>query len=115
MINLEVQNERSKCELALLYDFTFLEAFKILDKSDKKIVEAEDIMHALHAEYNYTGFSIQEINLFLLRYDRYQGRKLNIYDFADTFTPKEPIFAEYIKKKADCLPENIPKISKETR
>ena len=31
LINLEVVNERVKDELALLYDFTFSEAFKILD------------------------------------------------------------------------------------
>jgi hypothetical protein len=105
---LEVQNERAKCELALLFDFTFPEAFKIFDKSGKRIVEAEDILHTLHAEFNYTHFSIQEIGLFLKRYDKYQERKLNIYDFAEAFTPREPIFAEYVRKKADCLPERIP-------
>ncbi len=35
LIALEVANERAKDELALLYDFTFVEAFKILDRDNK--------------------------------------------------------------------------------
>ncbi len=34
LIVLEVTNERTKAELALLYDFHFSAAFKILDKDD---------------------------------------------------------------------------------
>jgi hypothetical protein len=35
LIALEVANERAKDELALLYDFTLVEAFKILDRDNK--------------------------------------------------------------------------------
>jgi Ca2+-binding EF-hand superfamily protein len=88
LIVLEVSNERVKDELALLYDFTFHEAFKILDRDSKGSLEVYDLISALQREFGITRFNEKEMGLFLLRYDRYQGRKINMWDFADTFTPK---------------------------
>jgi hypothetical protein len=47
LIVLEVANERVKDELALLYDFTFHEAFKILDRDSKGSLEVNDMIAAL--------------------------------------------------------------------
>jgi Ca2+-binding EF-hand superfamily protein len=47
LIVLEVANERVKDELALLYDFTFQEAFKILDRDSKGSLEVYDLISAL--------------------------------------------------------------------
>jgi hypothetical protein len=47
LINLEVVNERVKDELALLYDFTFSEAFKILDNKQKGFLEIDDILDVM--------------------------------------------------------------------
>jgi hypothetical protein len=46
-VSLEIANERAKNELALLYDFTFEEGFKILDIVGKQEILAEDLLHAL--------------------------------------------------------------------
>jgi molybdopterin-guanine dinucleotide biosynthesis protein len=47
LITLEVTNERVKDELALLYDFTLVEGFKILDRESKGSLEIEDIISSL--------------------------------------------------------------------
>jgi len=47
LIVLEVANERVKDELALLYDFTFQEAFKMLDKDNKGSLEVDDLIAAI--------------------------------------------------------------------
>jgi len=96
LVVLEVTNKRTKDELALLYDFTFVEAFKLLDKNNKGSLEIVDFSEVLKSEFGITRFNEKEIALFILRYDRYQGRKINMWDFAETFTPRESIFASYI-------------------
>ena len=47
LIVLEVANERVKDELALLYDFTFHEAFKMLDRESKGSLEVDDLITAI--------------------------------------------------------------------
>lgn len=70
-VSLEVANERAKNELSLLFDFTFEEAFKVLDIADKKEILAEDLLCSLQTRFGITCFNMQEVNLFLLRYDRF--------------------------------------------
>jgi hypothetical protein len=38
-----------------------------------------------------------------------------MWDFAETFTPREPIFATYIQRKSELVPEQVPLMSKETK
>jgi Ca2+-binding EF-hand superfamily protein len=71
LIVLEVNNERTKDELALLYDFTFIEAFKLLDKDNKGSLEINEILDLLKSEFGITRFNEKEIGLFIQRYDRY--------------------------------------------
>jgi len=57
LITLEVTNERVKDELALLYDFTFMEAFKILDRENKGALEIDDLIGSLQREFGITRFN----------------------------------------------------------
>ena len=39
------------------------------------------------------------------RYDKFQGKRLKLLDFSNTFTPREAVFAEYVKKKSAQNPD----------
>lgn len=97
--------EKSKNELALLYDFTFEEGFKVLDILSKQEILAEDLLHCMQTRFGITSFNIKEISLFMHRYDKFQGKRLKLLDFSNAFTPKEAVFAEYVKKKSAQFPE----------
>lgn len=107
--------EKSKNELALLHDFTFEEGFKVLDIVNKEEVLAEDLLLCMQTRFGVTSFNIKEITLFMSRYDKFQGKRLKLLDFSNAFTPKEAVFAEYVKKKSAQYPDKQPLMSKETR
>lgn len=106
--------EKAKNELALLYDFTFEEGFKTLDILSKQEVLAEDMLHCMQSIFRVTSFNIKEITLFMQRFDKFQGKRLKLLDFSNAFTPREPVFAEYVKKKSAQFPDKQPLMSKET-
>lgn len=106
--------EKAKNELALLYDFTFEEGFKTLDILSKQEVLAEDMLHCMQSIFGVTSFNIKEITLFMQRFDKFQGKRLKLLDFSNAFMPREPVFAEYVKKKSAQFPDKQPLMSKET-
>ncbi len=107
--------EKAKNELALLHDFTFEEGFKVLDILNKQEILAEDMLHCMQSRFGVNSFNIKEITLFMQRYDKFQGKRLKLLDFSNAFTPKEAVFAEYVKKKSAQFPDKLPLMSKETR
>jgi hypothetical protein len=64
-VTLELNLERQKNELALLFDFTFEEAFKVLDTAKNKEILAEDLMQSLLTRFGISSFNIKEISLFM--------------------------------------------------
>ena len=57
LLVLETANERAKAELALLYDFTFLEAFKLLDINSSQNIETEDMVKSLQQVFSQSRFT----------------------------------------------------------
>jgi len=69
----------------------------------------------LQTRFGVTSYNIKEIAFFLQRYDKFQGKRLKLLDFSNAFTPRESIFAEYVKKKSAQFPDKQPLMSKATR
>ncbi|TNV82396.1 hypothetical protein FGO68_gene12012 [Halteria grandinella] len=91
----ELANEKIKNELALLHDFNPEEAFHILDCTGRKELRSYDLIQAMQNEFGVSSFTIREVDLFMLRYDRIEGKRLRVGEFVETMTPREPVFAEY--------------------
>jgi hypothetical protein len=70
-----------------------------LDAANKQEILAEDLMHSLLTRFGISSFNIKEISLFMQRYDKFQGKRLKLIDFSNAFTPKEAVFADYVRKK----------------
>ena len=65
----------------------------------------EDLLYCMQTRFGVTSFNVKEIALFMQRYDKFQGKRLKLLDFSNTFTPREAVFAEYVKKKSAQNPD----------
>lgn len=101
LLQIELSNEKAKNELALIYDFDPYDAFKILDCNLRDELQPFDILKALQNKFGISSFSLKEIDLFVLRYDKVEGQRIKESQFVDIFKPRDPIFAEYFKKKCE--------------
>lgn len=78
-----------------MHDFNPEEAFRILDRTGRKELRAYDLIQAMQNEFGVASFTIREVDLFMMRYDRIEGRRLRMGEFVESMTPREPVFAEY--------------------
>jgi Ca2+-binding EF-hand superfamily protein len=100
LLYLELVNEKLKNELALHHDFDPEEAFRILDRTGRGELRSYDLIQALETQFGKNSFTIREIDLFMMRYDKIEGKRLKLGDFVEqVINPREQVFAEYYKRK----------------
>jgi Ca2+-binding EF-hand superfamily protein len=101
IISLERNIEREKINLAERPDFNLFDAFKIFDSSSRGYVTITDLKLGLHDMGLYTA--MEEIDLFLQRYDTNGDRRLTFTEFAKAFESHDQYFAAMVSRR----PSNV--------
>ena len=99
---LERELERGKIDLIeQCDDFNLYDAFRMIDSQVKGRVSAYDIKDSLNGAnlLDLPNYSIEDVDLFVRRYDRDEDRHLRFSEFADAFTPLNPGFADKLNAR----------------
>ena len=90
---LERELERAKIDLIQsCSDFNLYDAFKILDKDTKGWIQAYEIRDALVSRHvlDLPTTTMEDVELFMKRYDRNEDRRVKFSEFCAAFTPMDP-------------------------
>ena len=102
MLLLERELERAKVDLITTCpDFNLYDAFKLLDRGTKGWIQSFDLRDAMTDPrgIDLPDFSLEDVDLFLARYDRDNDRKLRFSEFCDAFTPMDKFHADIINRR----------------
>ena len=96
-IALEKELENAKTALAQRPDFNLYDAFRIFDIDAKGYVNFSD----LKAGLNDVGVfpTVEDLELFIKRYDKNEDRRLRFSEFCDAFTPLDAYYANLVNKR----------------
>jgi Ca2+-binding EF-hand superfamily protein len=96
-ISLEKELENAKINLVQRHDFNLYDAFRIFDIDARGYITYSDIKMAL----NDIGVfpSVEDIELFIKRYDKNNDRKLRFSEFCDAFTPLDAYYGSLLNKR----------------
>jgi Ca2+-binding EF-hand superfamily protein len=103
LLLLERELERAKVDLTeSCSDFNLYDAFKILDRGTKGWIQSFDLRDAMVDQrgIDLPDFSLEDIELFMARYDRDSDRKLRFSEFCDAFTPLNKMHADMLNRRS---------------
>lgn len=87
---LERDLEKAKRELVeACHDYNLYDAFKVIDRDNKGFASAFDIKDACLSTYglDLPEVTIEDIELFMVRYDKNNDRKIRFSEFSAAFSP----------------------------
>ncbi len=84
-ISIEKELDNAKISLAQRHDFNLYDAFRIFDIDSRGYISYSDIKASL----NDIGVfpTVEDVELFIKRYDKNNDRVLRFSEFCDAFTP----------------------------
>lgn len=84
-ISLEKELDNAKISLVQRHDFNLYDAFRIFDMNANGYLSFTELKVGLNEIGVYP--SVEELELFLARYDKNNDRRLRFSEFTDAFTP----------------------------
>ena len=77
-------------------DFNLFDAFRILDRDTKGYLSAFDIRDAFNNRdgLDLPHLSMEDIELFIARYDKNADRRIRFAEFSAAFTPVDPFYRD---------------------
>lgn len=96
-ISLEKELENAKINLVQRHDFNNYDAFRIFDLNANGYISYSELKSGL----NDIGIfpSVEELELFIKRYDKNNDRRLRFSEFADAFSPLDNYYASLLNKR----------------
>lgn len=96
-ISLEKEIENAKISLAQRHDFNLYDAFRIFDIDARGYITYTD----LKAGLNDIGIfpSVEDLELFIKRYDKNSDARLRFSEFCEAFTPIDAYYANLLNRR----------------
>jgi Ca2+-binding EF-hand superfamily protein len=96
-ISFEKELEEAKIQLVSKADFNFFDAFRIFDIDSRGVISISDLKSGLSEIGIFT--SIEDLELYVKRYDKNFDGRLTFAEFCDSFTPNDSYHSHMINKR----------------
>jgi hypothetical protein len=103
-IFLERELESAKVELSLKPDFNLLDAFKMIDLNNSGVLSLQELSENLNRMFEIDTLSVnglENMQLFLRRYDTNRDGRLSLAEFCKAFTPLGREYAGLVEGRAE--------------
>ena len=94
---MEKEIENAKISLAQRPDFNLFDAFRVFDIDNRGFITLSDLKSGLNEIGLYP--SIEELELFIKRYDKNQDSRIRFSEFTDSFTPLDPYYGQLVNRR----------------
>jgi len=102
LCNLEQELESAKIQLALKSDFNISDAFGVFDVPRYGTISSYELQSGLNAIGIYP--TMEEVELFVTRYDSSHDRRINIREFEEAFLSKDHYYASMVQRRPGNYP-----------
>lgn len=97
-ISYEKELENAKIQLVSRADFNFYDAFRIFDIDSRGVVSISDLKSGLSEIGVFP--SMDDLELYIKRYDKNFDSRLTFAEFCDSFTPNDNYYATMVNRRS---------------